>query len=80
MNLTLLSPDTEQLRRLKPDWEKEVRKAGLDPDRPEPYEAEELPDNIERFGAGDPQVDDLADTPFEDDSSPANGSSIAVMA
>jgi beta-lactamase superfamily II metal-dependent hydrolase len=75
--LTLLSPTPGKLAELKPNWEKEVRKAGLDPNvkRPEEAESEE---GFELLAA--PNVDTLAGEAFSEDSAEANGSSIAVLA
>ncbi|MEO6446400.1 MAG: MBL fold metallo-hydrolase [Gemmatimonadaceae bacterium] len=86
MTLTLLSPTVERLRRLRPVWEKEIRKAGLEPGNAgatlegigHPDEEEE--DRPGLLGAPSLDVDALASTPFKDDTSAANGSSIAVMA
>lgn len=80
LTLMLVSPTVEQLALLKPEWEKEVRNAGLDPERPRPKTPPPVPSNIERFGAGDPDVAVLACAPFEEDHSRPNGSSIAVVA
>lgn len=75
MTLTLLSPMPEQLAKLAPAWKQELKKAGLVPGSRVDYS---------RFLKGSPStstdVDKLADTPFDGDSAPANGSSIAVLA
>lgn len=80
MELTLLSPTPAALARLRPVWEREVRAANLDPGfGVEPND--EGPPEEEAFGAGDlPDVEALAETPFQDDRSEANGSSIAFLA
>jgi hypothetical protein len=80
LELTLLSPAPEALLRLKPVWEREVRAANLDPGFGlEPND--DAPEGPEGFGAVDlPDVEALADTPFEDDRSEANASSIAFLA
>jgi len=75
--LTVLSPTPAKLADLKPVWEKEVLKAGLDPNRARPEEAES-PEGFELLGA--PDVNALAAEPFSEDSAEANGSSIAVLA
>jgi beta-lactamase superfamily II metal-dependent hydrolase len=77
--LTLLSPTLEQLAKLKPKWEEEVRKAGLDPRTPRPEEVES-PEGFELLAAGPPDVEALAREPFSEDTSEANGSSIALFA
>jgi len=76
--LTLLSPTPAKLADLKPTWEKEVRKAGLDPNMKRPEDIE-TPEGFELLG-GAPDVDALAGEPFSEDSAEANGSSIAVLA
>lgn len=75
--LTLLSPTPEKLAELRPVWEREVRKAGLDPTqrRPEEIEAEA---GLELLGA--PDVEALAAETFVEDDAEANGSSIALLA
>jgi len=75
--LTLLSPTTGKLADLKPVWDKEVRKAGLDPSQPRPGEVES-PEGFELLGA--PDVQALAAEPFSEDTAEANGSSIAMLA
>ena len=75
--LTLLSPTPGKLADLKPEWEKEVRKAGLDPNQPRPGEVES-PEGFELLGA--PDVEALAAEAFSEDTAKANGSSIAMLA
>jgi beta-lactamase superfamily II metal-dependent hydrolase len=75
--LTLLSPTPAKLADLKPAWEKEVRRAGLDPNQPRPGETE-AEAGLELLGA--PDVEALAAEPFSEDSAEANGSSIALLA
>lgn len=74
MKITLLSPTFEKLQKLKPVWEKEVKKAHLVPGYAYPAE----PAVPEGFLGG--EVEDWADTPFEEDSSVSNGSGIAFLA
>ncbi len=76
--LTLLSPTPGKLADLKPEWEKEVRKAGLDPTMKRPEEVES-PEGFELLG-GALDVDELALEKFSEDTAEANGSSIAVLA
>ena len=75
MKITLLSPTPAQLQKLAPAWQQELKKAGLVPGSHVDYS---------RFLKGSPStstdVDQLADTPFDGDSAPANGSSIALLA
>ncbi|MCM8857887.1 MAG: MBL fold metallo-hydrolase [Candidatus Thiodiazotropha sp.] len=83
MRLTLLSPNQAKLAKLKPVWEREVKAAGLDPNRmqPELEEEDTRPSPLERLGSDNlPDIDALADSVFEEDSSEANGSSIALLA
>lgn len=75
MTLTLLSPDRAKLTKLIPVWEKECKKAGLIPGAAaKPSE----PPGLESFGAID--IEQLAASPFHEDPTQANGSSIAVIA
>lgn len=75
--LTVLSPTPARLAALKPQWEKEVLKAGLDPNRIRPEEAEDAED-FQLLG-GPPDVDELVAEPFSEDGAPANGSSIGLL-
>jgi len=77
MQVTLLSPGAAQLAALRPVWEEECRKAGLNPARRRPAPPR-VPAGFEAFGP--PNVEALAASPFEGDDSQANGSSIAVLA
>ncbi len=76
--LTLLSPTPDRLADLKPKWEDEMRKAGLDPNMERPEEVESA-EGFELLG-GPPDVDELAQVPFSEDKAAANGSSIALLA
>lgn len=75
--LTLLSPTPGKLADLKPEWEKEVRKAGLDPNQPRPGEVAS-PEGFELLGS--PDVEALAAEAFAEDTAKPNGSSIAMLA
>ncbi len=80
LKLTLLGPDARALRALKRDWDKVIREY-MTPGAVK--EAEELLGKDKRYrpgylGAMD--VHSLAQEPFEEDTSSANGSSIVVMA
>jgi len=79
MKLTLFSPSVQQLVVLRPVWIRECKKAGLDPrhtpSKPPPVE---LPPEFEVMGS--PDIDVLANSPFDSDNSEANGSSIAILA
>lgn len=76
LKLTVLGPTRDKLLKLKPVWERECAKAGLDPLDQLPLVVEE--EGIEPMGS--PNVDALAATPFEEDDAPANGSSISLLA
>ena len=81
MRLTLLSPSVEGLAELRPEWVKEVEKAGLVPGSGELPDEEGVDDDEEVLGAEElPDLEALADTNFVGDSSEANGSSIAFLA
>lgn len=79
MKLTLLSPSVQHLAELRPVWIRECKRAGLDP-RHTPSEPPpiELPPEFEVMGP--PDVEALANSPFDGDDSEANGSSIAILA
>lgn len=75
LTLTVLSPDMEKLKTLRPVWERECDDAGIVPN----VEPKKNPkDGTEHFGAID--VDALAAKPFEADKTEANGSSIGLLA
>jgi beta-lactamase superfamily II metal-dependent hydrolase len=78
LTLTLLSPTVQALASLRPVWEKEVRKAGLDPNMAAAQDvaAEE---GFELLESGPLDVEALAAAPFVEDSSEPNGSSIAML-
>jgi len=75
LTLTVLSPTRLLLQKMVPVWEKECRRAGLDPSQPTLLM--ESPGD-EAFGPID--VDALADEPFQSDAAAANGTSIALLA
>lgn len=79
MRVTLLSPNSEKLSNLKPVWEAECRKAGLEPRIAAVGDESEDGESIALLSGGPPDVDDLADERFVQDTSAANGSSIAMM-
>jgi beta-lactamase superfamily II metal-dependent hydrolase len=87
MTLTLLSPGPVETDALKTAWLKELDDNELDPESPD-Y-AEKLAEKMHRKGVGVPStlgdedtesVEELASHLFTEDGSPANGSSIAVLA
>jgi len=80
MKITLLSPNLRALAELRPKWESEVRAAnlvpgfGLQPNDDLPEQAGESFDIV-----GLPDIDRLLESPFQEDSSEANASSIAFL-
>lgn len=74
MKITLLSPTFGKLQKLKPKWEKEVRKAGLVPGH-----AYTIDDALPGGFLGG-KVQDWAKARFTEDRTEANGSSIAFVA
>lgn len=76
--LTVLSPIPEGLANLKPKWEHEILKAGLDPNRERPG-LTETDDGLQLLG-GAPDVEELAMEPFSEDTSVSNESCIALLA
>ena len=76
LDILVMSPGIEQLTALRPVWEKECSRAGLDPTRPVEEETA-LPPGLEAMGAID--VESLAATKFKEDDKPANGASIALL-
>lgn len=74
MVLTLLSPTPTKLENLLPVWEDACAEAGLDPQKEPPTH----PEGLEPMGPID--VDGLAASPFREDATEANGSSIAFLA
>lgn len=83
MNLTIMSPTLDRLRRLRPHWKREVEEAGLVAGSAEAA-LEQLRAKANRMGvmltppaALNPEY--LARAPFRPDRSVTNGSSIAVL-
>jgi beta-lactamase superfamily II metal-dependent hydrolase len=82
MEITLLSPGTQQLANLRCTWETVLRKAGLSPKT----DLDKLNKRARAKGVEIPRglepkdIDDLADTTFVRDRARANGSTIAVLA
>jgi beta-lactamase superfamily II metal-dependent hydrolase len=75
MKLTLLSPTLDKLKKLKPKWEAEIKKAGLVPGA-----AYEVPKEEISNGFLGEDVEDWAATKFKEDKTEANGTSIAFIA
>jgi beta-lactamase superfamily II metal-dependent hydrolase len=83
LRLWPLSPTAAGLAELRGTWAEALREEGLDPDAPdqalERLKASRLrPDDY--LGERRPDVERLAEEPFQSDDSPANGSSIAFLA
>lgn len=87
MKITLLSPDPHQVDVLRDAWAQELEENNLDPNAPD-Y-ADRLSEVMHKKGVQPPSVlgdedtmtvDELADQAFVQDDSPANGSTIAVLA
>jgi hypothetical protein len=79
--LTLLAPGPEALARLRPQWEREVRKANLEVGFALPPNDELALEPFDLLAGGElPDVEALAASPFEKDRSAANASSIALLA
>jgi beta-lactamase superfamily II metal-dependent hydrolase len=85
MTLTLLSPTRRRLNELAPVWEREIEEEGLEPGDAG-WELERLahPEDEEPEDGGvlgdDQDIEELADSFFQEDKSQANGSSIAFLA
>jgi hypothetical protein len=77
MRLTLLSPGADELKRLRPVWKKECEAAGLVPGQA-PSSSHPVPPGFEVMGPVN--INQLALSDYSSDESPANGSSIAVLA
>ena len=81
MKVTVLSPNTAKLLALKEAWDEVVEEFGAAQDE---EEEEPVPDDggiegLEPMGAEDIDVPALAESPFAEDKTVPNGSSIAVM-
>ena len=82
MALTVLSPGWPELINLRPVWEKQLADKGLTPE-----DDQAALDKLARekkyadlLGAGGPDLTQLAAAKFKEDTSEANGSSIALLA
>ncbi|MCL5744988.1 MAG: MBL fold metallo-hydrolase [Acidobacteria bacterium] len=82
MRLTLLSPGWEQLVALRSAWEQTLEEAGMIPGRAKQAAARLATEKkyADTLGARAIDVDRLAESATKVDDSPANGSSIAVLA
>lgn len=85
LQLTLLSPTPACLDKLRPKWDREVRKAGLDRNSVEEVQAalaaaRGLRGDDELLTYRPLNIDRLSQSAFTQDTAEANGSSIAVLA
>jgi beta-lactamase superfamily II metal-dependent hydrolase len=83
MKVTVLSPTRDELRILAPYWEREVKKAHLDPG--DAHGAMQLLGarpalRWDALGGASIDVDKLAETTFDAETAEANGSSIILLA
>lgn len=81
--VTVLSPGSEQLDKLKPVWSELVTEHNLNP-RVVPAPPAPLLEGVERLGAigsadAAPDIRQLAEKPFVPDTAAANGTSIALL-
>jgi hypothetical protein len=81
MKITLLSPTSEALFRLRSDWEDEIRQANLRQGVVKPPNDEAAPEEEVSFEIPAlPDLEVLAASPFQEDTSTANHSSISFLA
>jgi hypothetical protein len=83
MKLTVLSPGEPQLASLRVQWKRVVHDAGLDPKDRNRWR--NLLEKAARKGVkssilGEPSIKKLAQSPFDQDTAEANGSTIALLA
>lgn len=76
LKVSIVSPSEDKLEELKPVWRKACRKAGLIPGEAIPP-LPPIPPDVERYGPFN--LDKLANSPFDDDESESNGSSIGLL-
>ena len=80
LTVTVVGPTVAELLNLKPEWEKVVKEAGLEPGRGRKPTPVEHDDGLEQLGPGDPpDVKALAEAKFQSDGAEANGSSIVLL-
>ena len=79
LTLTLLAPGGDELRALKPVWEREVRRAGLVPGQGVLQHSTQLRDDVEALGAGIPDVPRLAVAGATEDAAIPNRASIVLL-
>jgi len=80
MRVTVLGPTSQGLRRLYKNWDAVMREAGIEPGDPEEALRRLRESRRYRPGwLGEENVEKLADEEFDEDRSPANGSSIVLL-
>ncbi len=81
MRMTILGPTSAGLRKLRKDWEEVMEEAHIKPGDTEAVLKKLREDRRFKPGwLGKPDIEKLADADFEEDKSPANGSSIILLA
>lgn len=80
MQITLLSPTRQALLKLRPEWEKEVGLANLKKDSLLPSNDDEIEEEYFYETPAWPDLEALAQSPYQPDTSTANASSIAFLA
>jgi beta-lactamase superfamily II metal-dependent hydrolase len=87
MKISVLSPSPDELLALKDPWSDIVTEEDLNPDEPVEDEPPQPVGGLERLGGQQPppetptiaEVEALAASDYDEDSKPANGSSIAML-
>ncbi len=80
MKITLLSPTPKSLVRLRSEWENEVHQANLRQGITLPPNDEAVPEEVSFEVPAMPDLESLAQSDFQEDTSIANASSIAFLA
>jgi beta-lactamase superfamily II metal-dependent hydrolase len=83
MQLTVLSPSEPQLVKLRAEWKTVIQDAGLDPENKDRWKrlfASAARKGVTSSILGEPNVETLARSKFDEDTAPANGSTIALLA
>jgi beta-lactamase superfamily II metal-dependent hydrolase len=83
MKLIVLSPGEPQLANLRAEWKRVLQDAGLDPKNKNRWKkllAAAARKGVKSSILGEPSVKMLARSPFDPDTAPANGSTIALLA
>ncbi|MDD5508145.1 MAG: hypothetical protein PHD25_07410 [Bacteroidales bacterium] len=81
MRMTILGPTSAGLRKLRKEWDEVMEEAHIKPGDIEAVLKKLREDRRFRPGwLGKPDIEQLADSDFQEDKSPANGSSIILLA